>query len=507
MTNEFLVASGISKNFAGVKALRSVDLTINRGEISCLVGENGSGKSTLIKIMVGVYKPDSGQITIDGTPYHKLQPIDAIHAGIQVIFQDFSLFPNLTVAENIALNYRLAQGKRLVNWRDIHNVASEALARIEVELPLNVRVERMSVADKQLIAISRALLQNAQLIIMDEPTTALTEREVRSLFKVIGSLREKGISILFVSHKLNEVQEIAERVVVLRNGEKVLDTSAADLDEAKIAYYMTGLEFQESVYTFASEGDAKAPLLKVQNLSRPGFFENISFEMQPGEILGITGLLGSGRSELAEALFGVQPARSGNIFIDGKRIHINGIQDAIRHDIGYVPEDRLTEGLFLARSIGNNIVVRTIEDTLNALGLVNRNKEQQEIDTWVDDLRIKTNDAALPVSSLSGGNQQRVVLAKWLADNPRLLILNGPTVGVDIGSKTELHQIIKELARRGMGIIVISDDIPEILHTCNRILLMKRGRIVEEMQAADTTETILSTKLREASTLQPEVNS
>lgn len=505
MTQEFLVASGIVKNFAGVQALKGVDLTINSGEISCLVGENGSGKSTLIKTIVGVYQPDAGSLVIDGRRYPRMQPIDAIHAGIQVIFQDFSLFPNLTVAENIALNNHLAQGGQFINWRSFRNIAAEALSRINVELPLNRRVEQMSVADKQLIAIARAILQNARLIIMDEPTTALTEREVSSLFEVITNLQAKGISILFVSHKLNEVREIAERLVVLRNGEKVLDAPATgeNLDERRIAYHMTGLEIDESGYEFQPQQDQQ-PLITVDKLTLPGAFQDVSFSMQPGEILGITGLLGSGRSELADALFGVRPAQSGTIAMDGKPVRINSIQDAIHHDIGYVPEDRLTQGLFLEQSISNNVVVRVVQETLNSLGLINNQARQQQVDTWVDDLRIKTNNPELPVNSLSGGNQQRVVLAKWLADNPRLLILNGPTVGVDIGSKTELHNIIKELARQGMGIIIVSDDIPEVMNTCNRILLMKRGRIVEEMQTADITESMLSAKLREENNAQPQ---
>ncbi len=504
MTQEFLVASGIVKNFAGVQALKGVDLTINSGEISCLVGENGSGKSTLIKTIVGVYQPDAGSLVVNGRRYPRMQPIDAIHAGIQVIFQDFSLFPNLTVAENIALNNHLAQGGKFVNWRAFREVAAEALSRINVDLPLNRRVEQMSVADKQLIAIARAILQNARLIIMDEPTTALTEREVRSLFEVITNLQARGISILFVSHKLNEVREIAERLIVLRNGEKVLDAPANgdNLDERRIAYHMTGLEIEESGYDFSPLSDDHRLLIEVSNLTLPGAFYDVSFDVQPGEIVGITGLLGSGRSELADALFGVHPAQSGSIRMDGKTVRIDSIQDAIHHDIGYVPEDRLTQGLFLEQPISNNIVVRVLQDTLNSLGLINNSARQQQVNTWVSDLRIKTNNPQLPVNSLSGGNQQRVVLAKWLADNPRLLILNGPTVGVDIGSKTELHNIIKELARQGMGIIIVSDDIPEIMNTCNRILLMKRGRIVEEMQTADISESVLSARLREENSVQ-----
>lgn len=499
MTNPqpFLDVAHISKSFAGVQALRDVSLTLYPGEITCLVGENGSGKSTLIKVIAGVHQPDAGTLTINGEQQARLRPIDSIRAGIQVIYQDFSLFPNLSVAENLAINSQLDAGKAFVNWRDIRRTAREALARTEIDIPLDTTVGTLSVAEKQLIAISRAMLQNARLIIMDEPTTALTEKEVATLFKVIEPLQAQGISILFVSHKLNEVLAIADKIVVLRNGEKVLDTAVGDLDQRQIAYHMTGQAFDPQPYTFVPPADA-APLLSVKNLGRKGKFRDVSFDLYAGEILGITGLLGSGRTDLALALFGVQPASSGTITLDGQAITINTIQDAIKHQIGYVPEDRLTEGLFLERSIGNNIVVRTVQDLLNALGLISPADKRAQINRWIGDLSIKTNDPQLPVNSLSGGNQQRVVLAKWLASNPRLLILNGPTVGVDIGSKTELHDIIKDLARDGMGLIVISDDIPELMQTCNRILLMRDGQVVDEYQTSDLTEQQLSALLSKA---------
>ncbi|GAB4522077.1 MAG: sugar ABC transporter ATP-binding protein [Anaerolineae bacterium] len=500
--NEFLKVSNISKSFAGVNALNNVSLTIYSGEVSCLVGENGSGKSTLIKTIAGVHQPDTGEITIAGRRFTSLRPMTAIQQGIQVIYQDFSLFPNLTVAENIALNQQVAQKKRFVNWREVRSIAQAALAQTEIDLPLNREVGDLSVADKQLIAISRAILQNARLIIMDEPTTALTEKEVEVLFRVIRNLQKNNeMAVLFVSHKLNEVKEIAERVIVLRNGEKVLDTEATDLDQRNIAYYMTGHDIAQQPYAYEASQHSTQPLLQVDNLTLTGGFENVSFTLRPGEILGITGLLGSGRTELALSLFGVRPATSGAIQVDGQRIRINSIQDALHHQIGYVPEDRLTEGLFLPRSIGNNIVVRVLKQLMGTGGLLDNQAISHQIGKWVDDLSIKTSNPQLPVQSLSGGNQQRVVIAKWLASNPRVLILNGPTVGVDIGSKAEIHDIIKGLAQAGMGIIVISDDIPEVMETCNRILLMRRGRIVDELQTSDITEQQLSARLRETAVL------
>jgi simple sugar transport system ATP-binding protein len=498
MNEKILSVNHVSKHFAGVHALKDVSFSIYRGEIRCLVGENGSGKSTLIKIIAGVYQPNEGEVYFHGELQKNIRPRMAIDAGIQVIYQDFSLFPNLTAAENIALNYQLSQNKQLVNWREVRNIAREAIDRIEVDLDLDAIVGEMSVADKQLIAISRALLLNAQLIIMDEPTTALTQREVKALFRVMRNLKEKGISILFVSHKLSEVQEIADNIMILRNGEKVADGASEEFTLAKLAYFMTGREIKESNYVYTPSEDQNHCLMKVENLSYPGKFSNISFEIKPGEILGIAGLLGSGRTDLALALFGIQPARSGKIEIDGKEIKIRNVQDAVEQNVGYVPEDRLSEGLFLSQSIGNNLSVRVLDRTVDRLKLIDPKKFKQQVYDWIDRLSIKTNNSSLPVTSLSGGNQQRVVLAKWLASNPNILILNGPTVGVDVGSKMELHELIKELAQQGLGILILSDDLPELMLTCNRILLMRSGSIVEEFTTVDITEQELNEKVIES---------
>jgi simple sugar transport system ATP-binding protein len=496
MADELIQLTDITKSFAGVQALRGVDLTVMRGKIHCLVGENGCGKSTLIKIIAGVYPRDAGTLTIQGTEYERIQPIDAIREGIQVIYQDFSLFPNLTVAENIALNEELAGGRRLVNWGHVRRIAADALAQIEVDIPLDQRVEEVSVANKQLIAISKALRQNAQLIIMDEPTSALTEREIRALFTVIHKLQQRGIAFLFVSHKLNEVLEISETMIVMRNGRIVSVGDRAEYDNTRLIMEMTGQKIAEKSYDFAADV-SHPPLLQVEDLNAGSALQNISFSLWNGEIVGITGLLGSGRTELALALFGMLPIDSGAIYLEGQSVRIKNVQDAIGHGIGYVPEDRLTEGLFLDQSIGRNVVVRTIDRLRGAFGLTDSRLVDTQVNHWVDSLRIKTSDPGLPAKTLSGGNQQRVVLAKWLASNPKLLILNGPTVGVDIGSKNELHDMMKDLAGQGMGLLVISDDIPELLQTCNRILLMRNGQIVEEIAPRQSDENELTAKLIE----------
>lgn len=499
MAEEILRVEHINKRFGGVVALDDVSLTIQKGETCCLVGENGSGKSTLIKIISGIYTPDEGDIHINGHHYKKLTPIESIHEGIQVIYQDFSLFPNLTVAENIAINEQLARGKKLVNWHEYHRIAEEGLAKIKISLPLDAAVETLSTADRQLIAIVKALLADARIIIMDEPTTTLTQKEVASLFKLINDLKSQGISTLFVSHKLNEVTEIADRTVIFRNGKKVMDQDAKGLEVKTMEYHMTGREIDTSAISFSQVEETSTPLLRVENLNLSHGFFDISFELKSKEVLGITGLLGSGRTELALSLFGEIPADSGKIFVDGKEVEIKSITDSVKHGIGYVPDDRIREGLFLEHSIQDNIIVRVIDQLVSKFGLLNQRAKTEEAQRWIQQLDVKTPSGELPAKSLSGGNQQRLVLAKWLASNPRILILNGPTVGVDVGSKAEIHELIRSLAREGIGILLISDDIPELIQTCHRILLMRAGRIVEEFKREDTSEGQLSTELVGAS--------
>jgi len=495
MPEEILRVEHISKRFGGVVALDDVSMTINKAETCCLVGENGSGKSTMIKIISGVYTPDEGDIFINGHAYKKLTPIESIHEGIQVIYQDFSLFSNLTVAENIAINQQLASGAQLVNWKKLKQFAADGLEMVNIDLPLDAVVSSLSTADRQLIAITKALLAKAQIIIMDEPTTALTRKEVAALFRTIDDLKARGISTLFVSHKLNEVTEIADRTVIFRNGKKAMDQDAKGLSIRTMAYYMTGREIETGAEKLSEVEETAAPLLKVENLNLAHGFFDISFQLMPGEVLGITGLLGSGRTELALALFGEMPSGAGKIFIDGKPVQIRGINDAIQNGIAYVPDDRIREGLFLDHSISNNVVVRLIDRLTGRMRLVNKRSVAEASSQWIKQLEIKTPSGDLPVKSLSGGNQQRVVLAKWLASNPRILILNGPTVGVDIGSKAEIHELIRDLAKRGIGILLISDDIPELIHTCHRILIMRGGRIVEELKRTDISEQKLNAEL------------
>ena len=491
MTESLLKAEGIYKSFVGVQALKNVNFSIRSGEIHCLAGENGSGKSTLIKIISGVYTPDAGYIEFNGKQYTKITPIEAINNGIQVIYQDFSIFPNLTVMENLAFNSVLAEGRKIVNWKRMRTIAEEAIAKINFKVDLDAYVGNLSVAEKQMIAISRALMFNTKLIIMDEPTTALTKKEVRNLFNIILKLKERGIAILFVSHKLNEVFEISENFTILRSGELVASGSTAELNDKKFSYYMTGREFNQR--RFKPVNLSEKPIFEANQVGLPGFFEDVSFSLHRGEIIGITGLLDSGRTELALSMFGIKPISHGSFSINGKTVLIQSPRDAIKHNLGYVPEDRLTEGLFLPQSIADNIVISEIDRLAKKAGIVDQVKRKTEIDHWIKELAIATPDPNNACQTLSGGNQQRIVLAKWLACNLDILVLNGPTVGVDIGSKHDIHGILHELASKGLGLILISDDLPEVVENCSKILAMKAGRIVAELKAEETDEkTILS---------------
>jgi simple sugar transport system ATP-binding protein len=479
--SDLLAVRGVSKRFAGAQALRDVSLELQPGEIRCLVGENGSGKSTLVKILAGVHRPDAGDLLIEGRAWSRLRPIDAIRLGIQVIYQDLSLFPNLTVEENLAMNTLLERRRRWVDWRQVRRIATAATERIAFEVDLSQRVSSLSLARRQLVAIARALLQDAKLIVMDEPTSALTQQEVDKLFDVVRSLKREGVSVLFVTHKLNEVVDISEGVTVLRNGEKVAEGRTKDFDPSSLTEHMTGQKLTATRYRPAAALSERPSLLRLDRLGRQGAFQDISLELSPGDIIGIVGLLGSGRTALARSLFGLDPTDYGVIHIEDRPVAIRNVVDAIEHRMAYVPEDRLTEGLFLEQSIERNIVVGVLDTLRNCLGLVEPDRIRSTAGEWIEALGIKTPEGRAAVASLSGGNQQKAVLAKWLATRARIWIFNRPTAGVDIGAKMDIHRRIRNLAERGFGVVLISDDLPEIAETCSRALLMHRGRIVEKI--------------------------
>jgi len=487
MTEQFLSLKNINKRYVGVQALDSVDFELKKGEIHCLVGENGSGKSTLIKIISGVVQPEDGSvIEINGEPLQDYQAIDAIHRGIEVIYQDLSLFPNMTVAENIALSEIIAAGNKFISWQTIRNIARNAMEKIRTDLPLDALVGDISLADQQLVAICRALTHDVRLVIMDEPTTALTRKEVDALFEVVKDLQTRGIATMFVSHKLDEVLEIAESVSILRDGEKVATLPSQDLDNEKLIFLMTGKKFDHA--RFSGEINYEEVILSVKHLSKAGNFKDINFQLHSGEILGITGLLGSGRTELAQALFGLNPADSGEILLKGEPITVRNVQDAINFGIAYVPENRLVQGLVMQQSVERNIIITILKNLLNGFGLINVEKMHISVLQWIENLSIRVPSADSTVQTLSGGNQQRVVLAKWIATQPKILILDGPTVGVDVAAKGAIHDIVRNLASQGVGIIVISDELAEVYHNCNRIIVMDKGRFIADFNTAQADQ-------------------
>ena len=487
MSEYLLEMKSIHKSFSGVHAVNNVDFAIRPGKVMCLVGENGCGKSTLVKIISGVYSRDKGEVWFAGEKITKMTPAESAQLGIQVIYQDLSIFPNLTVRENLAINTEIANKKFIINKKRMDRIAQEALNRVRFDVDLDAKMGDLSVAGKQLIAICRALLFNAKLIIMDEPTTALTRKEVEALFETVNQLKQTGISIMFISHKIEEVLEIADDVAIMRNGKNVFLGTVDEVTAKDIAFYMTGRDITDE--KFEPKHIDSSPVLEVKNLTcKNGNYKDVSFELHKGEVLGITGLLGSGRTELALSLFGIIKPQSGDIILNGKKVKISSPVAAQELRIGYVPEDRLTEGLCLLQPISENIILSSLKELSRLFGYVKREDVDSVSNKWVDDLSIVTDNVSKFVSMLSGGNQQKVVLSKWLNTELDILILNGPTVGVDIGAKQDIHNLVRGLANEGLAVIVISDDLPEVVTNCNRVIVMKDGSIVGTMEGDDINE-------------------
>ena len=489
----FLEVSGIHKRFGGVHALRGVGFVIERGQIYHLLGENGCGKSTLIKIISGAQPPDEGEIRIEGRSYAALTPIASLAAGIETVYQDLSLIPNLTVAENVALTEQLVKAggslARPLRQAELNATAARALAAVNLPSDaefLATPVGNLPLAVRQLVAISRAIATRAKLVIMDEPTTSLTRREVDNLIRVVAELQRDQVAVLFVTHKLDECYSIGGQAIVFRDGQCVAQGPIENYSKTQLGHLMTGRDIDASRYRHASATDET--LLQLQGLGCRGAFEGVSFSLKRGEILGITGLMDSGRNELAKTLAGVLTATSGSLILRGQPLKLRRPADAIAHGIGYVPEDRLGEGLFLDKPILSNMVAAILDKLRTAFGMLDHAKARGVAQGLVDELRIATPNVDLPVQSLSGGNQQRVLIARWLTIQPQLLVLHGPTVGVDVGSKDTIYRAIQALAERGLGVILISDDLPELLQNADRILVMRDGRVEQEFVADVTQE-------------------
>ena len=488
----FLELRNIEKWFGGVNALRGIDLTLDLGQAYNLLGENGCGKSTVIKIMSGALEPSDGEIILDGVHFAKLTPIQSLGAGIETVYQDLSLIPNLTVAENVALSEQLVRsGGRLLRLFDrtrLRRTAEQALTTVGLPTDrafLNTVVAELPLAARQLVAIARAIATRAKLVIMDEPTTSLTRREVDNLIRVVERLRSENVAVLFVTHKLDECYRIGGHAIVFRDGQCVAQGPIEQYTKKALSELMTGRSIGSERYRAAAPLDRE--LLRVDHLVTSGV-KGVSFSLRQGEILGITGLADSGRNELAQALAGVAPAVSDSISLEGKTLVVRSPADAIAHGIGYVPEDRLAEGLFLDKTIFENEITLIVKRLCNAFGVIDKEEGRRVAARLSEEMRLNTRNIDLSVGSLSGGNQQRVLIGRWLSIAPKLLVLHGPTVGVDVGSKDTIYRVIQSLAEGGMGLIVVSDDLPELLQNADRILVMNNGRVVAEFEGEKTNE-------------------
>lgn len=485
----------VSKYYGGVVALKNLDLDVYKGEIHGIVGENGAGKSTLVKILTGVIRPEPGaEINIEGEIFSSLTPFLAYQKGIHVVHQDLSLFPNLTVLENITIHTYLKSF--LVNTRKLRKMARVVLENLGINIDLNTRVGDLPLADQEIVAICRAIFGEAKLIILDEPTASLTSKDVSRLFEFMRELQKKGISFIFISHRLDEVLEICQRITVLRDGISVGTFAREEMNKEKLIELMIGKKLSKIQKERSSCGIDDEVILEVKNLSKHPEFSNISFTLRRGEILGIIGPRGSGRTEMALSLIGLNPPDFGEIWFEGKKIKIKDYKEAVNLGIFYIPENRLTQGLVLDQSLAYNIAITNLKKLsrrgyVSAKGIVDFARQAIEI------FKIKSPSPVVPVRMLSGGNQQRVVLAKWILAAPKVLILDSPTAGVDVGAREAIYRLIHEIVQKGIGCIWISDEASEILNNCDRLLVMKHGRIIGEYFPYQLSEEELNEIIKE----------
>jgi len=477
---------GITKTYPGVLALDGVTFTVLPGEVHALVGENGAGKSTLMKILAGAQPRDSGEILLDGRPVVIDSPQRAMDLGISIIYQEFNLVPYMTAPENIFLG-REPRGvlPGFVNFSAMHAESQRIIDRLGVRLSMKAPVGRMSVAQQQMVEIAKATSRQARIIAMDEPSATLTEHELENLFALIRQLKDDGVSIIYISHRLEEIFQIADRVTVLRDGRLVATKEVAETNREEIIQMMVGRELREKIPKKAAQiGDA---VLSVSGLRRAGVLDDISFTVRKGEVVGVAGLVGAGRTEVARCIFGADPIDAGEIHVEGRRVEIRSPQDAIRLGIGLVTEDRKALGLLLGMAVRENVTLARL-GFLSRLGFVSRRREREVANAFVSDLGIKTPSIEQLVQNLSGGTQQKVVLAKWLFTQSKVMIFDEPTRGIDVGSKVEIYQLMNRLAADGVGIVMISSELPEILGMSDRIIVMHEGRIAGELSREEATQ-------------------
>ncbi|WP_199563464.1 MULTISPECIES: sugar ABC transporter ATP-binding protein [unclassified Oceanispirochaeta] len=489
MSEWILEARGIEKFFPGVRALDGVDLQIREGEVHALVGENGAGKSTLMLTLSGIYQPDGGVIYMEGEKVHFASPHDANHKGISIVFQELSLISSLSIAENIFANRQPVGRMNMIDWETLYSQTTELLALFDLEeLHPSTPVHELSVANQQVIEIIKAISFNPKVLILDEPTSSLTEHEVNQLFANIRKLKKQGLSFIYISHHLSEIFEIADRVSILRDGKYVCSEDVKDIDEEYLVTNMVGRAISNMYGHREDHQKIGNDLLTVENLTRKGQFENVSFNVKAGEIVGMAGLVGAGRTELGRAIFGAEPADSGNISLDGRSLEIRNPKDAIVHGIGYLSEDRKSQGLILDFTVTENLVGNHLEDFSSAYGFLNDGKIRNFAQECKDDFGIATPSLNQKVAKLSGGNQQKVLVGAWMGIKPRLLIVDEPTRGVDVGAKAEIYSLLRDLAAKGVGILMISSDLSEILGMSDRILVMQTGTLVGTIPGNEATE-------------------
>ena len=489
-----LELTNISKRFPGVQALQNVRFDVLPGEVHALIGENGAGKSTLIKIISGVYKPDEGTLRLDGQerpPFSN--PREAQAAGIATIYQELSLYPELSAAENIFMGHAPRTRLGAVDWGRMRREARELLASLEIhDLDVNRKIGTLSVGNRQRIEIAKALSLNARILVMDEPTAALTEADVEQLFRIVRLLQERGVAIIYISHRLQEIFTLADRVTVLRDGEYVATRRVADTSESELISMMVGRTVDDLFPKLPAE--IGEPLLEVRDLWRRPYTLGVNLTVRAGEIVGLAGLIGSGRSELAQTIFGITPAQSGQILIEGKPVRIRHPGDAMRLGIAYVPEERGSQGLIRQMSIRQNISLAVLR-ALTRGPFIDRQGERSLAERMIDTLNIRAYSTNQIVNKLSGGNQQKVVVGKWLASQPRILIMDEPTRGIDVGAKAEVHRLMSQLAQQGMAILMISSEMPEILGMSDRVVVMREGRVVGEFSREEATQEKVATAM------------
>lgn len=481
--NYILTLKNITKEFPGVKALDDVTINIERGTIHGLVGENGAGKSTLIKVLAGIYQPNKGEIILDGKPCRFNSPIEARRAGISVVHQEIKLAEPLSVAENMFLgNVQLKNG--LVDWKGMRRRAREIVEDLGMDIDINAQVSSLTVAKKQIVEIMHAINNNSRILIMDEPSAVLTDRELEVMFRIVKQLRDEGITIIYISHRLDEIFGLCSNVSVLRDGRHIDTIPVASVDRQGLINMMVGREMGQEYPKEA--GNVGGTILEVKNLSR-GILQDISFEVKSGEVFGISGLVGAGRTELARAILGIDKPESGEVYVRGKKVHYRTFADAIRDGLGLIPEDRKLQGLVQIMSVKRNTTLVNMKRVLRA-GVISSSLEEKLSKEYADKLHVVTPSMETEVQYLSGGNQQKVVIAKWLFQNSEILFLDEPTRGIDVGAKAEIYRLINRMAKEGKTIIMISSEMPELLGLCDRIMVMHEGHKMGELNAAEATQ-------------------